>query len=78
MPKNRFPEILAIFNKDWEVLEVSQMYKICNILVDCGYERATESVSTMIDIIVIISELGLIDLDNHHTGKLQAKLKYGI
>lgn len=77
MTNNRFPEILAIFNKDWEVLELSQLYKICNILVECGYTKATESVETMIDIICIIRDLGLIELDNHHTGKLQAKLTYG-
>lgn len=77
MTNNRFPDILAIFSKDWEVLELSQIYKICNILVECGYKNATESIPTMLKIVYIIQDLGLIELDNHHSGKLQAKLKYG-
>lgn len=77
MSRNRFPEILSIFSNDWEVLELPQIYKICNILVDCGYKNATSSVDTMVKIIFLIKDLGLIELDNHHTGKLQAKLKYG-
>ncbi len=77
MSPNRFPEILSIFSSEWELLELSQIYKICDILVDCGYKNATQSVDTMVKIIFIIQELGLIELDKHHTGKLQAKLKYG-
>lgn len=73
---NKFPEILAIFGKDWELLELSQIYKICNILVGCGYTNATESIDTMLKIVYLIKDMGLIELDNHHSGKLQAKLTY--
>ena len=77
MGPNRFPEILAMFSNEWELLELDQVYKICGILVDCGYKNATESIDTMFKIIFIIQDLGLIELDTLHTGKLQAKLKYG-
>lgn len=77
MDTNRLPEILSVFSNEWELLELSQVYKICGILVDCGYKNATESLGTMFKIIFIIQDLGLIELDTHHTGKLQAKLKYG-